>query len=84
MYGPPDTEGLQVSQETYYTAKHHSDDAIHIIDVYSIESVVVMASDHRYPGGIDVGYWYMYEKVGLKVIQRLGDDLNPEEMNRDS
>ncbi len=65
-------------------AKHHGDDAIHIIDVYSIESVVVMAPDHRYSGGIVAGYWYMYEKVRLKVIQRLGDDLNPEETNRDS
>ncbi|KAK0492699.1 hypothetical protein EDD18DRAFT_1079399 [Armillaria luteobubalina] len=81
LYGKPDPVCLQASNGTYYTAKHHGNDGLVAVDIHTVKSVVAMIPDKRYPGGTDAGYWYMYEKMGLKILQWLGEDVNVDLLN---
>jgi hypothetical protein len=84
LYGPPHPGILAASSNTYWTAQHLRDSAIRVIDVNTIKSVVMMAPDERYKtrfhDGTEVDRWYLMEKPGLKLTERVGlEELLSEE-----
>ncbi len=67
-FGEPDGEHLRALSKTYWTVKYQGDIGLFMIDVKMIQSVVMMAPDEGYPGGLEVNYWYFMEKPGLTLI----------------
>ncbi|KAJ7116179.1 hypothetical protein C8R46DRAFT_931187, partial [Mycena filopes] len=83
-YSPPHPGLLAASSNTYWTAQHLRDTAIRVIDTSSIKSVVMMAPDERYKtrflDGTENDRWYLMEKPGLKLSERVGlEELLTEE-----
>ncbi|KAJ6576383.1 hypothetical protein B0H10DRAFT_2236364 [Mycena sp. CBHHK59/15] len=78
LYGPPHPGLLAASSNTYWTVQHLRDTAVRVVDVKSIRSVVMMAPDERYKtrfnDGTQVDRWYLMEKPGLKLSERVGLD----------
>ncbi|KAJ7450377.1 hypothetical protein FB451DRAFT_1285800, partial [Mycena latifolia] len=76
FYGPPHPGLFAASSNTYWTAQHLRDAAVRVVDVKSIRSVVMMAPDERYKtrfhDGTEVDRWYLMEKPGLKLSERVG------------
>jgi hypothetical protein len=84
LYGPPHPGLLAASSNTYYTAQHLRDMAIRVVDVKTIKSVVMMAPNERYKtrfhDGTETDRWYLMEKPGLKLSERVGlEELLSEE-----
>ena len=76
LYGEPDMDLLKSSCHTYWTAQHLRDTGIHVLDIKNIISVVMMAPDTQYinkhPGASAHDRWFLMEKPGLKVFERVG------------
>ncbi|KAJ6566790.1 hypothetical protein B0H19DRAFT_1067069 [Mycena capillaripes] len=76
LYGPPHPGLLAASSNTYWTAQHLRNRAIRVVDIKSIKSVVMMAPDKRYGtrfrDGTEIDRWYLMEKPGLKLAERVG------------
>lgn len=72
-YSEPNAELLALSYQTYWTARRTG--TLRVFDVFSINSVVMMAPDPHYPdpGGVGPEMWYRMEKPGLEVSTMLGD-----------
>lgn len=75
-YGPPHPELLELSSHTYWTVQHLRNEGVEVVDVKSIQSVVMMAPDKQYPkryqDGSELDRWYMMERPGLKISQMQG------------
>jgi len=76
LYGSPHQETYEASSKTYFTAQHLGDSGLRIIDIKTINSVVMMAPDDGYKSwvhdGSEVNRWYLMQMPGLKVLQRAG------------
>ncbi|KAJ7037738.1 hypothetical protein C8F04DRAFT_1091397 [Mycena alexandri] len=84
LYGPPHPGLLAASSNTFWTAQHRRDAAIRVIDINSIKSALTMAPDERYKtrfhDGTETDRWYVMEKPGLKLSERVGlEELLTEE-----
>lgn len=80
LYGPHNEELWQASSNTYWTAEHLRDRGTLVIDVKSIDSVVMLAPDTRYgtrvQDGSENNRWYLMEKPGLKLSQNMEFEKN--------
>lgn len=78
FYGPPHKELYEASSKTYWTAQHLRHLGIRVIDIDSIQSVVMMAPDEQYGStfkdGSEVDRWYLMEKPGIKIAKMAGSE----------
>jgi hypothetical protein len=76
LYGEPDMDLLKSSCHTYWTAQHLRETGICVLCIKDIISVVMMAPDTQYinkhPGASAHDRWFLMEKPGLKVFERVG------------
>lgn len=74
FYGPPNKELYKDSSKTYWTVQHLHD--IQVVDIKTIDSVVMMAPDPRYPlffqDGSERDQWYLMQKPGKKLAGIVG------------
>ena len=68
LYSPPDNYLLQLSSDTLVVCRYQGEEALIVIDVKSILSVVAMVPFPFTLGGRDNQY-FMIEKIGLDVIE---------------
>ncbi|KAJ8092331.1 hypothetical protein PM082_023934 [Marasmius tenuissimus] len=72
LFGEPNKELYERSSKTYSTMEHHRDIDVHVVEVKSILSVVIMAPDPHYKCRIQDGSenncWFMVEKPGLTIL----------------
>jgi hypothetical protein len=82
LYGERHKELYKASSKTYWTAQHLRDSAVHVIDINTINTVIMMAPDRRYPeffqDGSQLDRWYLVEKPGLKLSAD-SDEFIPDE-----
>lgn len=84
MYGPPHQDIFEASSKTHWTVQHLRDSGLRVVDIKSITAAVMMAPDETYKtrihDGSEVDRWYLMEKPGLKLSQRVGlEELMTEE-----
>ncbi|KAK0430284.1 hypothetical protein EV421DRAFT_1744226 [Armillaria borealis] len=68
LFDDPDPDLLASLYKTYWTAKKLGDTGLHVVNVKCIHSVVMLAPNEHYEGGVEAGYWYLMEKPGLKLL----------------
>jgi hypothetical protein len=85
LFGPPHPGLLEASSHTYWTSQYQGDTAISVIDIKSIEAVVMMAPDQRYQQLYgDADRWYLMEKPGLKLTRWCGIEEEADEGREDT
>jgi len=76
FYSPPDDYLLHISSNTLVVCRYQGEEALVVIDVRSILSVVAMVPFPFVVGGRD-DQFFVIEKIGLDVIEV--DSLNDNE-----
>ncbi|KAG1724251.1 hypothetical protein EDB19DRAFT_1644676 [Suillus lakei] len=69
VYSRPDPELLQKSSQTVWSCQHHGDQALQLVSMKSIHSVVAMVP-HRpvLPSGVEEDRFFLLEKPGLGLL----------------
>lgn len=84
MYGEHHQQLYEESSKTYITVQHLGNADIRVIDIASIQSVVMLAPDEQYAkdfhDGSEINRWYWMAKPGLKLMDMtgVGEVLVPE------
>lgn len=67
---------LKASSQTYWTVQHRRDVDVRVVDITSINAVVMMAPDPmyclRYHDGTEKDRWFLMEKFGAKISAMVG------------
>ncbi|KIY51705.1 hypothetical protein FISHEDRAFT_64061 [Fistulina hepatica ATCC 64428] len=83
MYGLPDKTILKESLGNYYTVQHKRDIDVRVIDVKSVQSVVMMAPDPQYHlfhcDGTEENWYFLMEKPGLKISCYIGGPFDDDD-----
>lgn len=73
FYGEHHEELYQASSKTYVTMQHLGNSDVRVIDIESIQSVVMLAPDQQYANlhrdGSELNRYYLMEKPGLKLME---------------
>jgi len=79
VYSRPDPELLQRSTQTVWSCKHEGEQALKLVDVKSIQSVVAMIP-HRptLPSGVEEERFFLLEKPGLGLVT-VEEDIEEDE-----
>ncbi|KAJ7664814.1 hypothetical protein B0H17DRAFT_1143574 [Mycena rosella] len=76
MFAEHHQQLYQDSSKTYVTMQHLGNSDIRVIDIKSIQSVVMLAPDEQYAklykDGSEVNRFYLMEKPGLKLMEMMG------------
>lgn len=68
VYSLPHDELLTISHNTLWSCTHHGNDALSVVDVKSIKSVVSMAPHRpKLPSGAEEDHFFVIEKPGLDI-----------------
>ncbi|KAJ7763531.1 hypothetical protein DFH07DRAFT_738770 [Mycena maculata] len=84
LYGEHHHQLYIDSSKTYVTMQHLGNSAVQVIDIKSIQSVVMLAPDEQYArdyhDGSEHNRYFLMEKPGLKLMKMLGveQELVPE------
>lgn len=69
VYSRPDPELLQRSTQTVWSCKHEADQALQLVSVKSIQSVVAMIPHRpKLPSGVVEDRFFLLEKPGLGLV----------------
>jgi hypothetical protein len=76
LYGEHNQRLYDESSKTYVTMQHLGNSGVHVIDIKSIQSVVMLAPDEQYAktfhDGSELNRFYLMEKPGLKLMKMIG------------
>jgi hypothetical protein len=68
LYSPPDEYLLRLTHDTLYVCGHPGEDAVVVIDIKSIVSVIAMVPFPFVVGGRSNQY-FMIEQIGLDIVE---------------
>jgi hypothetical protein len=84
LYGDHHRQLYEDSSKTYVTMQHLRNSDVRVIDIKSIQSVVMLAPDEQYAksfkDGSELDRFFLMEKPGLKLMEMtgVGENLVPE------
>ncbi|KAG1823285.1 hypothetical protein EV424DRAFT_1321265 [Suillus variegatus] len=70
LYSPPNYQLLEESYHTLYSCTYQGNEALKLVDVSTIQSVIAMVP-HKLPGSLELCF-FLVEKPGLDVAQIAG------------
>ncbi|KAG2146318.1 hypothetical protein DEU56DRAFT_731694, partial [Suillus clintonianus] len=83
VYSRPDPELLQKSAQTVWSCTYHGNEALQLVSVKTIHSVVAMVPHRpKLPSGLVEDRFFLVEKPGLGLVsvdEEMGDDADEDE-----
>ncbi|KAG1806082.1 uncharacterized protein BJ212DRAFT_1486000 [Suillus subaureus] len=83
VYSCPDPELLQKSAQTVWSCTYHGNEALQLVSMKMIHSVVTMVPHcPKLPSGLVEDHFFLVEKPGLGLVsvdEEMGDDADKDE-----